>query len=99
MQSIAFNMAEIKEACDYTIKNVVWRLADSTESLINQTGGENFWLKISAGTEPYKFEETAIKGIVSQKSDSSALYNLAGQRVSKSYKGIVVKDGKKFIAK
>lgn len=100
MQSIAFNMAEIKEACDYTIKNVVWKLADNTESLINQTGGENFWLKISAGTTPYQYEETAINGVtVNKKSSTDAIYNLAGQRVSKSYKGIVVKDGKKYITK
>ena len=100
MQSIAFNMAEIKEACDYTIKNVVWKLADGTESLINQTGGENFWLKISAGTAPYQYEETAINGVVvNNKKSSAATYNLAGQRVSKTYKGIVVKEGKKYIAK
>jgi len=29
--------------------------------------------------------------------DSDAMYNLAGQRVSKTYKGIVVKNGKKYI--
>ena len=99
MQSIAFNMAEIKEACDYTIKNVVWKLADNTESLINQTGGENFWLKISAGTTPYQYEETAINGVTVNKKSSTAIYNLAGQRVSKTYKGIVVKEGKKYIVK
>ena len=31
MQSIAFNMAEIKDACDYTIKNVVWKLSDNSD--------------------------------------------------------------------
>lgn len=100
MQSISFDMAVIKEANDYTIKNVIWKLEDGTESLINQTGGENFWLKISAGTAPYQFEETAINGVVvNNKKSSAATYNLAGQRVSKTYKGIVVKDGKKYIAK
>ena len=100
MQSISFDMAVIKEANDYTIKNVIWKLEDGTESLINQTGGENFWLKISAGTAPYQFEETAINGVViNNKKSSAATYNLAGQRVSKTYKGIVVKDGKKYILK
>ena len=100
MQSISFDMAVIKEANDYTIKNVIWKLEDGTESLINQTGGENFWLKISAGTAPYQFEETAINGVVvNNKKSSAATYNLAGQRVAKTYKGIVVKDGKKYIAK
>ena len=42
MKSIAFNMAEIKGAGDYTIKNIVWKLEDGTESLIDQTGTKNF---------------------------------------------------------
>lgn len=100
MLSISFDMAVMKEANDYTIKNVIWKLEDGTESLINQTGGENFWLKISAGTAPYQYEETAINGVVvNNKKSSTATYNLAGQRVAKTYKGIVVKDGKKYIAK
>ena len=97
-KSIAFNMAEIKEACDYEIKDVVWKLEDGTESLINQTGGENFYVKILGGNpEPL---ETAINSIVSKTDNgSSATYNLAGQRVGKAYKGIVVKNGKKMIVK
>ena len=97
MQSIAFNLSEIKAANTYTIKNVVWRLEDSTESLIKQTGGENFYVKILGGNpEPV---ETGIKGIVTDQPSSAAIYNLAGQRVDKAYKGIVVKEGKKYIAK
>ena len=99
-KSIAFNMAEIKEACDYEIKDVVWKLEDGTESLINQTGAENFFVKIGAGTSPYAYEPTAINSIVSKTDNgSSATYNLAGQRVDKAYKGIVVKNGKKMIVK
>ena len=97
MQSIAFNMAEIKEACDYELKDFVWKLEDNTESLINQTGGENFYVKVVGGNpEPV---ETGIKGIVNNQPSSAAIYNLAGQRVDKAYKGIVVKEGKKYIAK
>jgi len=33
------------------------------------------------------------------KAQSSAMYNLAGQRVDKSYKGIVIQNGKKFMNK
>ena len=46
MQTIAFNMAEIKSACDYYIKDVVWKLSDGSESLINQTGSENYQMNI-----------------------------------------------------
>ena len=97
MQSIAFNMAEIKEACDYELKDFVWKLEDNTESLINQTGGENFYVKVVGG-DPTPVE-TGIKGIVNNQPSTAAIYNLAGQRVDKAYKGIVVKEGKKYIAK
>ena len=99
MQSIAFNMAEIKAACDYTIWDVVWKLKDNTESLIDQTGGKNFFVKVGAGTSP-----EVVDGIVSIVADGTnngngAIYNIAGQRVSSSYKGIVIQNGKKYIAK
>ena len=98
-KSIAFNMAEIKGACDYYIKDVVWKLEDNTESLIDQVGSKNFIVKEGAGTDPHEFDPTAINGITVNKNSSSATYNVAGQRVSNSYKGIVVKDGKKYIKK
>lgn len=106
-QSIAFNMAEIKEACKYELKDFQWYLSSdddpegkTLENLINETGTENFYVKEGAGTAPYQFDPTAINGVVVNKSAaSSAIYNIAGQRVSKSYKGIVVKDGKKYLVK
>ena len=104
MQSIAFNMAEIKEACDYEIKDVKWYLKEdanaegkTSENLINATGETNFFVKEGAGTDPRQF--SGINGVMVQQPNSSAVYNLAGQRVSKTYKGIVVKDGKKFLTK
>ncbi len=109
MRSIAFNLSEIKDACDYTIKNVKWYLKNDTEgktleNLIDATGTENFWVKINKINEnkPYKYG-TDPSGIINVKEDvvktNGAIYNLAGQRVSKDYKGIVVKNGKKFIVK
>lgn len=98
IKSIAFNLAEIKDACEYTFKNFIWRLKDSTESLIDQTGAKNFCWKVVGGEITY-FETDGISTIVANKKSSAATYNLAGQRVSKTYKGIVVKDGKKYILK
>lgn len=43
-------------------------------------------------------EATAIKSVKTVKEDG-AIYNLAGQKVSASYKGVVIKDGKKYIQK
>ena len=103
-QSIAFNMAEIKEACDYEIKDVIWMLEDGSESLIDQTGAKNFNVKEGAGTTPYIFgtdHETAIKNVVVvKKNNSTVKFNLAGQRVSNDYKGMVVDgNGNKYLAK
>ena len=99
MKSIAFNLSEIKDANDYYIKDVVWKTEDGTESLINMTGSENFYFKVLGG-DIQQFDPTAINGVVVNKNASSAaIYNIAGQRVSKSYKGIVVKEGKKYLVK
>jgi len=50
------------------------------------------WFKVSQATGISSALVDAVSG-------NSATYNLAGQQVSKSYKGIVVKNGKKFINK
>ena len=99
MQSIAFNMAEIKDACDYTIKNVIWKLEDNTETLIDMEGSKNFYVKEGAGTEPHVYGADGINSVVYGNTASDAIYNLSGQRVSKAYKGIIVKNGKKYITK
>ena len=99
MKSIAFNMAEIKGACDYTIKNIVWKLEDRAESLIDQTGTKNFYVKEGAGTAPHEFgtDPSGINNVVNGNSVSGKTFNLAGQAVSKNFKGIVVKNGKKLV--
>ena len=103
MWNIAFNMAEIKEACDYELKDFEWYLkgAENTEgktweNLINKEGTSNFFVKEGAGTTPHVV--TGIENVtVKNAKTSNAIYNLAGQRVSKDYKGLVIKDGKKFV--
>ena len=99
MTSIQFQMAVIKGACDYTIKNIVWKLADGTESLIDQTGTKNFYVKEGAGTAPYQFgtDPSGINSVSNDNVVSGKAYNLAGQAVSKNFKGIVVKNGKKYV--
>jgi len=110
MKSIAFNMAEIKEACDYEIKDVQWYLKDASleegktwENLINETGTKNFYVKEGAGTDPYEYGTGGTNGINSVVTNNAAatavIYNLAGQRVDNDYKGIVVKNGKKVMVK
>ena len=178
MKSIAFNMAEIKDACVYELKEFVWM--SGKEWLIDQEGAKNFWVKEGAGTTPHMFgakehditaaeavngtvevskkayelqtititatpaegfavdavtvtcatidqivevkeagenkfsfempdddvtvtvtfkDASGINSIVAGKTKSAVIYNLAGQRVSKDFKGIVVKDGRKAVLK
>ena len=99
LQSIAFNLSEIKDANTYEIKDVVWKLDDGTESLINQTGSENFYVKVLGGSPEMFVDPAGIKNVVNEKAASTVTYNLAGQRVSKEYKGIVINNGKKTIVK
>jgi len=95
---ISFDLACIKGANTYTFKNVVWKLADDTESLINQEGSDNFKIKIGAGTSIVDYGTDGISTVTSKKNVGSAvIYNLAGQRVSNGFKGIVIKDGKKYV--
>lgn len=46
-------------------------------------------------------ETTGINGIAAgdAEQNGTALYNLAGQRVAKGYKGLVIKNGKKYLVK
>lgn len=44
-------------------------------------------------------ELTAIHNVKTAKAENGAIYNLAGQKVNASYKGVVIKDGKKYIQK
>ena len=89
MWNIAFNLAEIKAACDYSFKDVQWYVYDASveegltpENLIS--GSTNFYKKEGAGTNPY----TGIENVtVKNAKTSNVMYNLAGQRVSKDFKG------------
>lgn len=101
MKSIAFNMAEIQEACDYYITDVVWMLEDMTETLIDTEGAKNFYVKEGAGTDPYIFgtDPSSVNSIANKNVAPAVIYNLAGQRVAKDYKGIVVTKNRKMIVK
>ena len=43
--------------------------------------------------------ETGVKAVKTVQNSNAAIYNLAGQKVNNDFKGIVVKDGKKFVNK
>ena len=89
MKSIAFNMAEIKEACDYTITNVVWKLADETETLIDMEGTKNFYVVEGAGDTPHEFGTTTGINAVAPVAVRSGKYLDGGNL-------IIVRNGKAY---
>ena len=63
-------------------------------------GTKNFCVKEGAGTAPYEFgtDPSGINNVFMDNTDASGkIYNLNGQRVTSNFKGIVVKNGKKFV--
>ena len=107
MRSIVFNMAEIKSACDYYIKDVQWFVkyeveGKTMENLIDAEGTKNFWVKILTVDEgrPYQYgtDPTGIQNVTAKSVKASdVIYNIAGQRVNKDFKGLVIMDGKKIV--
>ena len=65
------------------------------------SAADDLTIATADGVEIYKGGgATAIQGAkVATVAGNSAIYNLAGQKVNASYKGIVIKDGKKYIQK
>ena len=62
------------------------------------------YIKLAEGSEVKSFtfnfnKSTGIKEVSAPEVNNDAIYNLIGQRVSKNYKGVVVKNGKKFLNK
>ncbi|MCQ2242929.1 MAG: hypothetical protein MJZ32_01585 [Bacteroidaceae bacterium] len=96
--SWTFNLSNAKAANEYHIKNIIFCNAEKTHSLIDMVTGneDNFQKKIGANTGAIP---ASIKEVNINKVTTNAMYNLAGQRVSKEYKGIAVKNGQKFIVK
>ena len=44
-------------------------------------------------------DANAIKSIAAESAENAAIYNLSGQRVNAAYKGIVIKNGKKYLVR
>jgi len=95
-KSITFNLSEMKDANTYEFYNIIWKIDGKSESLIDQTGDKNFYVKTGAGTTP---APTGITEVTAAKAVPTIVVNLAGQRVSKDYKGIVIKGGKAVLNK
>lgn len=71
----------------------------------NATAGETYYIfnkntQIGFGGYTFTAGESGISELTATKTDANApVYNLAGQRVSKNVKGILIQNGRKFIRK
>ncbi len=69
-------------------------------TIVTSDGGTIYKDGVAQGTTRFPADPTGIQStVVEETTSSSAAYNLAGQRVSKDTKGVVIIDGKKFIIK
>lgn len=87
--------------------------ADETSSLISTNGTEFSAMIYTADDGILGFYEvygslnvtityetiTGITDVKVNKQQNDAIYNIAGQRVAKDYKGLVIKNGKKYLVK
>ena len=106
---VGFNSAE-----DYSSSYKITENADQTATLANTAGtcyGDYIYAESNDNSGMYNcvdqsitilYEpvETGVKTVATEVNPSNAaIYNLAGQKVGKDYKGLVIKSGKKMFNK
>ncbi len=86
-------------------------LIDSFEGLTIDLSAQDYGFSASEGKQEARFrlvieteEATGIESVEEKEelatgAEADAVYNLSGQRVGKDYKGIVIKNGKKYLSK
>ena len=89
MQSIAFNLAELKTANLYIFDNVKFFVPKDIVSSLN--------LNPAVDPQPYP-EPDGISTLKNQK-NVEGMYNLNGQKVNKAQKGLYILNGKKVMVK
>ena len=72
---------------------------ECTDAMIFYQCGKMPGTHVIKNVQVIDLEGTAIQSVKKAAKADGAIYNLAGQKVNASYKGIVIKDGKKFIQK
>ena len=71
-----------------------WTIAADCDVIVYNTNGCHLYsLKVAPG------DPSGISVVETQKVQNNAIFNLAGQKVGKDYKGIVIMNGRKFMQK
>jgi len=87
---------------DYFVgKGAIYRSEGATNinafrAYIHDKTGSGAGVKFFIGGQPFDYA-TAVNGIDAAPAQNSAIYNIAGQRVSKAQKGIFIVNGKKVV--
>ena len=70
-----------------------WTVENDCDVIVYNTDGCHLYsIKVEAGS-------TGISTVKAQKTQNNVIYNLAGQKVDNSYKGVVIVNGKKMLQK
>ena len=69
------------------------------DNLVTLTTGNGFQFMVITVNQTLEDVATAIQGVKTVSTENGAIYNLAGQKVSESFKGIAIKNGKKIVMK
>ena len=87
-QSIAFNLALNKAATQFVFDNVKFFVPKDIVSSLTKNPDEN----------PVPYPPTGIKNVMNEM-NAEGIYNLNGQKVMKTQKGLYIKNGKKVVIK
>ncbi len=82
-----------------TKDNESWRSASSPLLYDSGMGKKKAWYAVRSALRHRIINDTAIRPLSYQAKTISSIYNLAGQKVEGSYKGLVIVNGKKVIMK
>jgi len=82
-----------------TKDNDSWRSASSPLLYDSGMGKKKAWYAVRSALRHRIINDTAIRSLSYQAKTISSIYNLAGQKVDSSYKGLVIVNGKKVIMK
>jgi hypothetical protein len=74
-----------------------WTVENDCDVIVYNTDGCHIYsIKVEAGEAG---DPTGISIVEAKKTQNNAIYNLAGQKVDNSYKGLVIMNGRKVVMK
>ena len=79
--------------------NDSWRSASNPLLYDSGMGKKKAWYSVRSALRHRTITNSAIRPLSYQGKTVSSLYNLAGQKVDSSYKGLVIMNGKKVVIK